>query len=148
MQVGLIAHPFFVDHQTLLETVKAIGLGGWVRRVMGQQMRKAEARGRRRLEPAIAPAAVEIEPVDMGAVDDRRSVHRHIHDPAPHPQQSRAPDMRKDRHAAFADVLDHGQIAALGVGVIAVDIAAEHKAALVGLAAHKSGPRQRSQHPA
>ncbi len=73
----------------------------------------------------------------MGAVDDRRSVHRHIHDPAPHTQHTRAPEGGENRHSAFADVLDHGQVAALGVRVIAVDIAAEHKAAFVGLAAIK-----------
>ena len=42
MQVGLIAHPFFVDHQTLFKTVKAVGFSRGMRGIMGQQMRKAE----------------------------------------------------------------------------------------------------------
>jgi NAD(P) transhydrogenase subunit alpha len=47
------------------------------------EMGKAEAGCRGRLEPAVAPAAIEIEPVDMGLVDDRRPIHRHVHDAAP-----------------------------------------------------------------
>ena len=55
-------------------------------------------------------------------------------DAAPAPQDARAADRRHQRHAALADILDRGQIAALRVAVVAVDIAAEHQAALVGLA--------------
>ena len=45
-----------------------------------------------------------------------------------------AADHRHQRHAALAHVLDRRQVAALGVGVVAVDVAAEDQAALVGLA--------------
>ena len=45
-----------------------------------------------------------------------------------------AADHRHQRHAALADILDHRQVAALGVGVVAVDVAAEDEAALVRLA--------------
>ena len=70
MQVGLIAHPFFVDHQALFETVEPVrgGCGMWC--VAREQMGKTEPTRRGRLESAIAPAAVEIEPVDMRFVDD------------------------------------------------------------------------------
>ena len=44
-----------------------------------------------------------------------------------------APDDRHERHAAFADILDHREVAALGVGIVAVDVAAENKAALVAI---------------
>jgi len=71
----------------------------------------------------------------MGFVDDWRAIHRHVHDPAPHAQQPRAAKRREDRHATFADVFDGGQIAALGVGIIPVDIATKNQPALVRLAA-------------
>ena len=43
-------------------------------------------------------------------------------------------DHRHHRHAALADVFDDRKISALGIAVVAVDIAAEHQAAFVGLA--------------
>ena len=49
-------------------------------------------------------------------------------------QHAHATDHRHQRHAALADILDHRQVAALGVGIVAVDIAAEDQPALVGLA--------------
>ncbi len=44
------------------------------------------------------------------------------------------PRQRRDHcHAGFGDVLDSGEIAALGIGIVAVDIAAEDETALVRL---------------
>ena len=97
-------------------------------------MCEAPSRARRRLEAAVAPAGVEVETLDSGAVDDRRAIHRHVHDAAPGAQQPRATDHRHQRHAAFADVLDGGEVAALRIAVVAVDVAAEHETALVRLA--------------
>ena len=95
---------------------------------------EAPARGRRRLEAAVAPAGIEIEAVDRRLVDDRRAVHGHVHQAAPAAQQPQPAEHRHQRHAALAHVLDGRQVAALGVGIVAVDVAAEHQPALVGLA--------------
>ena len=43
-------------------------------------------------------------------------------------------EIGEERKPALGHVLDHRQIAALGVGIVAVDIAAEHEAAFVRLA--------------
>ena len=105
-----------------------------MRRAGGDQVREAPARRRRRLEPAVAPAAVEEEPLDRGPVDDRRAVHGHVHDPAPGAQHPRLADHRHQRHARLHHVLDHRQVPPRGVGVVEVEVAAEHQPALVRLA--------------
>ena len=59
---------------------------------------------------------------------------RHVHDAAPgrsSAQRGRAPGIMLT--PSLADVLDHRQIAALRIGVVAVEIAAEHQPALVRL---------------
>jgi hypothetical protein len=67
MQIGRRALAFFVDHVAAAEAVEAeIGIEG-MRFVPGDRPGKAPAGGRRRLEAAIAPAAIEIEIVDVGA---------------------------------------------------------------------------------
>ena len=134
MQVWLGADALFINHRAAPEPVEAIFGGIFMRRALGEQMRIAITRGRRGLEAAVTPARVDEQTVNIGAVDEGRAVHRHIHDAAPHAQQARAPDHRHDRHAAFADVFDHRQIAALGVGVVAVDVAAKDQDAFVRLA--------------
>ena len=116
------------------EAVEPEGRVERMRLVARDRVGEAPARGRRRLEAAVAPARVEIEALDRRPVDDRRAVHRHVHQAAPAPQQPQPPDHRHQRHAALAHVLDRRQVAALGVGVVAVDVAAEHQPALVGLA--------------
>src|SRR6056297_2552213 len=83
VQVGLVAHALFVDEIAAREPVEPHLRGHRVRGIAGDEMGVAEPRGGRRLEPAIAPAAVEIEPVDGGLVDEGRAIHRHVHDPAP-----------------------------------------------------------------
>jgi hypothetical protein len=105
-----------------------------VRLVTREQMRKAPARRGRRLEAAVAPAAIEIKTVVRRAIDDGRAVHRHIHDAAPGTQHAHAPDGRHQRHRLLTDILDSRQVASLGIRVVAVDIAAEDETTLVGLA--------------
>jgi hypothetical protein len=61
MQVGLGADTRLVDRETALETIEPERARHMVAFALGDQMREAEAGGRRRLEAAIAPAAVEIE---------------------------------------------------------------------------------------
>src|ERR1700675_2119856 len=97
-------------------------------------MGKRQAGCGRRLEAAVAPAAIEIEPVDRRAVDDGRAVHRHIRDAAPAAKQTCASEHRHDGHAALANILYRGKISAAGITVVTVDIAAEHKPTLVRLA--------------
>ena len=62
MQVGLIAHPFFVNHQAAIETVETVGRGNGMRLIAGKEVGVDVARGRGRLESAVTPAAVEVEP--------------------------------------------------------------------------------------
>src|SRR3546814_7609125 len=59
-----------VDGGAAREAVEREWHGERVRLIARDQVREAPARGRRRLEPAIAPAAIEIETVDR----DRKSV--------------------------------------------------------------------------
>src|SRR5258708_35856330 len=134
MEIGLGALPFFVYRVARRETVEPIGCRDFVRPICRDKMGKGQARGGRRLEAAVAPAAVEVEPVDRRVVDDRRAVHRHIRDAAPAPEQACAPEHRHDGHAALANVLNRGKISAAGIAVVAVDIAAEDKPTLVRLA--------------
>ena len=114
--------------------------------VFCQKMGKAPPAGGRGLKAAIAPTAVEIEPVDMGLVDDGRSIHRHIHNPAPRAQQTGAADHGHQGHAAFDDIFHDGQVAALGIGIIPVNIAAKDQATLVRLADIKV-PRAKGHNP-
>ena len=93
-------------------------------------------------ESAIAPAAVEIEPFNMGAVDDWRAIHRHIHNATPHAQKPHTAEHGEYGHCPLADIFNNGQVSALGVGIIAVYISAKDQAALIRLAAIKmSGPK-------
>src|SRR5690606_30361880 len=62
VQVRLRTGPLLVDDMPPLETVEPEPRGGRMRLPRGDQMREARTRPRRRLEAAIAPAAVEEEP--------------------------------------------------------------------------------------
>ena len=70
MQIGLCAHSLFVDHQALFEPVEPVGRGRRMRRIAAEQMCKAKARCWCRLEAAIAPTSVKIEPIDMCPIND------------------------------------------------------------------------------
>src|SRR5262249_6345836 len=133
VQVGLRTHALLVDHPACAETVEPVSSGVWVRLILGDEMGKTPARSRRRLEAAIAPAGVEIEAVDRGFVDNGRAVHGHVEQAAPRAQDAQAPDQRHERHAPLAHIFDDRQIPTLGVGIVALDVAAEHEPALIRL---------------
>src|SRR5690349_24352716 len=101
--------------------------------VMSDGVGEGPARGRRRLEALVAPAAVEIEIADRRLADERAAVRRHVLDAAPMPQQAHAADEGHQRDGAFGDALDLRELAALGIGVEAVDMAAEDQPAFVRL---------------
>ena len=61
MQVGLRARALFVDEIARREAVETVGTRDLMRLVAREQMREAPARGRRRLESAVAPAGIEIQ---------------------------------------------------------------------------------------
>ena len=83
LQVRLRPGAFFVEQLTGCKTIKAIFRRNRVRFVARDQVCEAPTRSRCRLEPAIAPAAIQIEAVNRGAIDDRRSIECHVHDAAP-----------------------------------------------------------------
>src|SRR5262245_45168890 len=68
--VGLRAHALLVDHAACRQAIEPVGGRIWMRLVLGYEVREADAGGRRRLEAAIAPAGIEIEPIDRRLVDD------------------------------------------------------------------------------
>src|SRR5690554_6280440 len=80
----------FVKDVTGGEAVQAVGGIELVRLAGGDGVGETPTRGGRRLEAAVAPSGVEIEPLNRRAVDDRRAVHRHIHDAAPLAQVAQA----------------------------------------------------------
>src|SRR6188768_263667 len=90
MQIGLRAGAALVDGVAGAETVEPVGGGELVGLAGGDQMGEAPARRRGGLEAAIAPAAIEIEVVDRRLVDDRRTIHGHVHDAAPGAQDADA----------------------------------------------------------
>src|SRR4051812_41674721 len=90
MQIRLCPGALLVDEPAGGEAVEPEGRRGLVRLVAGDEVREAVAGGRRRLEAAVAPAGIEIEPSDGRAVDDGRTVHRHVHDAAPVTQNADA----------------------------------------------------------
>jgi hypothetical protein len=59
-------------------------------------------------------------------------------------QDAQPPEAGPQRDAALDNVLNGGKISALRIGVVAVDIAAENEAALVGLADVESARRRTS----
>ena len=69
MQVRLGARALFVNRQAMPEPVQPIVFGSFVGFVFRQQMGVAISGSRGCLEPAIAPATVEIEAFDVGFVD-------------------------------------------------------------------------------
>src|ERR1700691_2653520 len=90
MKVRLGADPLFIDDAPRREAIEAIGGGDRMRLALCDEMREAPSGRRRRLEAAVAPASVQIESANRRAVDDRRSVHRHVHETAPVTQHTDA----------------------------------------------------------
>ena len=131
---GLGARAALVDETAFAETVdREVGVDR-VRLVRGDHMGEAPARAGNRLEAAVAPAAVEIEPLDRRLADEGRAVHGHVHDARPLPENAQARERRHHRDRRAHQVLDQRKIAALRIGIVAVEVAAEYEAALVGLA--------------
>src|SRR6185312_8324301 len=71
VQIRLRSLPFLIEQVAGCEAVEAVSARHFLRLFAREQMGKAIAGGRRRLEPAVTPAAVEVQPLDRRAVDDR-----------------------------------------------------------------------------
>src|SRR5215467_14012526 len=134
MQVRLGASAALVDQSTRGEAVKAEGSRRWMRLIACNQVSETPPRRRCCLETSVTPARIEIESLNWRHVDDRRAVHRHIDYTTPGSQYADAPDHWHQRHAALTDVLDCRQVAALGIAVVAVNVAAEDESTFVALA--------------
>src|SRR5579864_3172480 len=134
MKIWLRALAVFVEKRAGGEAIDAVGRRNGVWLVVRDEMGEAEACTGHGLEAAITPAAVEVETVHIGPIHDRRAVHGHIDEAGPCSQYADTADQWHQGHAGFTGVLDRAEVAALGIGVVAVDIAAEHQSALVRLA--------------
>src|SRR5262245_12677967 len=80
-----------VERAAGAEAVEAVGSGKRVRLAGCERVRKAPARGGRRLEATVTPAAIQVEAVDRRRADDRAGVRGHVHHAAPVAQK---PDAR------------------------------------------------------
>ena len=99
-----------------------------------ERVRISPARGRCRLEPAVAPSTVEEEVLHRRLADDRRAIEAHVRHARPGAQHPEARERRHDRHRLCNRAFDHCWLAAPGVAGPIVRIAAHHDTALVGLA--------------
>src|ERR1700730_1793676 len=88
LEVGLGALPFFVDNVTSFEAVEPVAGRDCVMFVTCEQMRETPAGCRGCFEAAIAPARIQVEPIERCPIDDRRAIHRHIDQAPPAPQNS------------------------------------------------------------
>ncbi len=71
MQVWLGADALFIYDVATSKTIEPHLRRIWMRGVFRKQVRIAKPTGGRRLKAALAPAAVEIEAIDMSFVDER-----------------------------------------------------------------------------
>src|SRR5258708_7132795 len=122
-----------VELAALLEAIQGITAVQLMLLVLGHGMGERPAPGGHGLEALIAPAAVDIEIADRGTADEGAAVRGHVHDPAPMAQQAEPRDAGHDGDGTFRHGLDLGKLAALGIGVEAIDMAAEDEPALVRL---------------
>src|SRR5438034_1241586 len=99
-----------------------------------ERPRKDVPRARRGLEPAGAPAAIEVQLPDGEGTDNRGRIRTDVDDPAPAAHHAQPAEDRKELEARGHLVLDDVERAALRVGVEAVDAGAHDELALVGLA--------------
>src|SRR6185437_1065823 len=97
MGAGIRAGALLVDRVTAGEALEGEGLVEFVRLIVGDGMGEDPARGRRRLEAAIAPAAVYVEILQRRLADDRAAIHRHVHDAAPAAHHAKAAETREER---------------------------------------------------
>src|SRR4051794_41043582 len=92
MKVGHRALAVLVDEMAGGKTVEPEGGVKRVRIATRDGVGEAPAGSRRRLEAAVAPAGVKIEPIDRSGADDGRTVHRHVHHAAPGPRDPQPPE--------------------------------------------------------
>src|SRR5262245_53140180 len=128
-----VADAELIHLAAFFETIEAEAAVELMLFVMGDRVGEAPAGSRRRLEALVAPAAVEIEIADVGSADKGASVGRHILDAAPMPDKPQPRNAWHQCHRAFGNRLDLRELAALGIGVEAVNMAAEDEPALIGL---------------
>src|SRR3546814_10815129 len=90
---------------------------------MGENMAAAGSR----LEASGAPAAIDIEPPDRRAADDRTGVRADVDDTRPLAQHAQSAEDREHLDDRLQRAFDDVETAALAVGDIAVDeIGREH----------------------
>src|SRR3546814_10879469 len=123
-----------VDHRAALEAFEAEGARERVRLAGCHDMREAPAARRHRLEPAGAPAAVDVKPADRGRANNRRRVMDDVDDSGPLAQATHARKLREEFEHPGGRAFHPRQITALPKGQIKIEPAAEEKFALVQLA--------------
>ena len=126
--------PAFIDLSAIFEPVQCQQAVNFMRAVMGNSMGKTPARARNSLKAAITPASIQIKPVNICFGNKGRSIHRHIHNAGPLPQNLYPPQCRHHIHRTSCNIIINWQIAALGIGIMAVQIPAKYHSALVRLA--------------
>src|SRR5262245_34917476 len=130
---GPVAAAMVVELAALLEAIEGVAAVQLMLLVLGHGVGEGPAAGGHGLEALIAPAAIDIEVADRGAADEGAAVGGHVHDAAPMAQQAQARDAGHHGDGAFGDRLHLRELATLGIGVEAVDMAAEDEAAFVRL---------------
>src|SRR3546814_12665970 len=90
-------------------------------------MREAPAARRHRLEPAGAPAAVDVKPADRGRANNRRRVMDDVDDSGPLAQETHARKLRAEFEHPGGRAFHPRQITALRRGQINIEPGAEDK---------------------
>src|SRR5699024_9495275 len=122
-----------VDEVTGLEAVQGEGGVERVRFVVRDRVGVGEARPGRALEAAGAPAAVDVEALDLRLRHDRGGVEGDVDVAAPRAQQVRAGEDREELDRGGQLLLDDMEAAPLAVAVVGVDPGTHDELALVRL---------------
>ena len=77
------------DASACAEAVQTHLFRRFMRPVQRHEVSKRMPRGRRCLEPAVVPAAIQVQPFDRGLIDNGGSIKGHVHMP-PQLRNSRA----------------------------------------------------------
>jgi hypothetical protein len=133
--VGDAGGAVLVDEVAGLEALEGEGPVDLVRLVGRDGVGEGEAGAGRGLEPAGAPAAVDVELVHLGPRDDRGGVGGDVDDPAPGAQHAGPREDREELDGGRELVLDDMEGAALPVAVVLVHARAHHELSLVRLGA-------------
>src|SRR5258707_7949936 len=99
MQVGLWTLALLVEQMSGGKTVEPIGACRLVRLAAREQVSETITGSRGCFESTVAPARVYIESLQRCAIDDRRAIHRHVHDSAPGAQHAHPPKSKHQSHA-------------------------------------------------